>query len=537
MNAPEEQPAQPGPGESAERYRELFENAEIALRESQTRLQLATHAANIGLWDWDLKNNRVYYSPEWKKQLGYSDLEISSEPSEWEKRLHPEDRERTLASVQSYLAGTRPDYEGEFRLLHKDGSYRWIYSGGQTIRDEAGKPTRMCGCHVDITERRRLEEQLRQSQKMEAIGQLAGGVAHDFNNILAAIMMQAEMAGSFGALPSRVEEFLNDIKVSAERAANLTRQLLAFSRRQVMQPRQLDLNEIVTSLAKMLQRFLGEEVRIQINLHPSALITYADAGMLDQALMNLAVNARDAMPKGGRLIIETAQRVITPDETRVLSDIVPGRYVCLRVSDNGCGIPPETLPRIFEPFFTTKDPGKGTGLGLATVFGIVKQHRGLIRVYSEVNNGTIFQIFLPASDVSSESLEREAAKLKPRGGTETILVVEDEAEVRVLTQMVLESHGYHVLEASDGPAALRLWEQNEGRIDLLLTDMVMPELSGRELAAQLQQRKPNLKVIFTSGYSAELAGRELALEEGHNFLQKPWPLPQLLETVRRCLDS
>jgi two-component system cell cycle sensor histidine kinase/response regulator CckA len=221
----------------------------------------------------------------------------------------------------------------------------------------------------------------------------------------------------------------------------------------------------------------------------------------------------------------------------VLSDIVPGRYVCLRVSDNGCGIPPETLPRIFEPFFTTKDPGKGTGLGLATVFGIVKQHRGLIRVYSEVNNGTIFQIFLPASDVSSESLEREAAKLKPRGGTETILVVEDESEVRVLTQMVLESHGYHVLEASDGPAALRLWEQNEGRIDLLLTDMVMPELSGRELAAQLQQRKPNLKVIFTSGYSAELAGRELALEEGHNFLQKPWPLPQLLETVRRCLDS
>lgn len=527
------------PGKNTEndaRYRERLENAEIALRESEARLQLATEAANIGPWDWDITNGRVYYSPEWKKQLGYAHDEISDAPSEWKSRLHPDDAENAVAALQSYLHGTRREYEEEFRLRHKDGSYRWIYTRGRLLRDQAGQPIRMLGCHVDITLRRKLEEQLRQSQKMDAIGQLAGGVAHDFNNILAAIMMQTEVANTFAGVPPPVQELLKDIEVAAERAATLTRQLLAFSRQQVMQPRPVDLNEIVTSLAKMLQRFLGEQVRIQIHLHPSPLITHADAGMLDQAVMNLAVNARDAMPMGGRLIIETVERFITPEEVDSMPDLAPGRYVCLRVSDTGYGIPRENLPRIFEPFFTTKDPGKGTGLGLATVFGIVQQHRGLIKVYSEIGRGTSFQIFLPAVAASNEALGREGAKPKPRGGTETILVVEDESGVRLLTQMMLVRHGYNVLEASGGAEALRVWDEHKDRIHLLLTDMVMPDMNGRELALQLQKRDPGLKVIFTSGYSAEIAAGDFKLQEGQNFLQKPWSMYQLLDTVRQFLD-
>lgn len=305
-----------------------------------------------------------------------------------------------------------------------------------------------------------------------------------------------------------------------------------------MQPRELDLNEVVTSLAKMLQRIIREDVRLEMHLHPAPLITRADPGMLDQVLMNLAVNARDAMPDGGRLIIETATKTVDEDMARMYPDAAPGRYVWLSVSDTGSGIPPEVLPRIFEPFFTTKDPGKGTGLGLATVFGIVKQHHGWLKVYSEPGQGANFQVFLPASDPSHERLAAAATQPKPRGGTETILLVEDDASVRMLTRAVLERAGYRVLEAVHGVEAIRIWEQESGRIDLLLSDIVMPEgSSGRELARQLQNLQPKLKVILSSGYSAEIAGRELSLQEGQNFIQKPASPYHLLETVRRCLDG
>jgi CheY-like chemotaxis protein len=373
---------------------------------------------------------------------------------------------------------------------------------------------------------------------MEAIGQLAGGVAHDFNNILGAIMLQAEMAESYDNLPPDARDLLHDIVGSAKRGANLTRQLLAFSRRQVLQPRRLDLNDVVTNLAKMLQRILGEDVHLQLNLDLSPLITHADSGMLDQVLMNLAVNARDAMPGGGRLVVETAATVITKEAARAIPEAAPGRYVCLRVSDTGCGIPQEQMTHIFEPFFTTKEPGKGTGLGLATVFGIVKQHHGSILVSSEIGRGTTFEVFLPASDSTSDVLPKRTAKATPRGGTETILVVEDDLAVRELTRTALERHGYQVLEAGNGVEALRMWEQHKERVQLLLTDMVMPEgVSGCDLAAQLQMQSPDLKVIFSSGYSANLAGRELQLREGQNFLPKPSPLYQILEIVRRSLDS
>ncbi len=407
------------------------------------------------------------------------------------------------------------------------------------VRDKAGRNYGRIWTFRDITEQRQLEEQFRQSQKMEAIGQLAGGVAHDFNNILAAIMMQADLGSLAPHLPKLARDMFKDIKGATERAANLTRQLLAFSNRQVIQTRQLDLNEIVSSLTKMLQRILGEDVRLELKLHPQPLLTRADAGMLDQVLLNLVVNARDAMPGGGSLCIETGETTFNEKEAAAISsNMQPGRHVSLTVSDSGSGISAENRTRIFEPFFTTKAPGKGTGLGLATVFGIVKQHAGAITLESEEGQGATFRIFLRADDEAPTSPAAKKVETQLSGGAETILLVEDESNVRMLTRIILERVGYTVLEAENGPAALEMWEQSGAGVHLLLTDIVMPgNLSGRELAAQLQALRPALKVIFTSGYSAEIAGRELELLDGQNFIQKPCAPGPLLAAIRRCLDS
>jgi CheY-like chemotaxis protein len=328
------------------------------------------------------------------------------------------------------------------------------------------------------------------------------------------------------------------IRGAAERAADLTRQLLLFSRKQVMQPRDLDVNELITGLVKMLQRIIGEDVRLELSLHPRPLTVRADAGMLDQVLMNLVVNARDAMPAGGKLSITTAEKDFSPQEAAAMPEASSGRYAWLCVTDTGCGIPPEIVQRIFEPFFTTKDPGKGTGLGLATVFGIVKQHRGMILVESEVGRGTTFRVFLPAAGPVGQPLTDPAAKRKPPGGTETVLLAEDDPFVRRITRAVLEQAGYTVLEAADGAEALRLWSKDAPGIQLLLTDIVMPgNVKGRDLAARLRSTRPQLPILFMSGYSSDLAGQELALLQGQNFLQKPFQPAPLLEAVRRSLDS
>ena len=510
--------------------------AETAMRQSEERFRQVVENIQEVFWMVDVKDGQVLYvSPGYEKIWGRTCDALYQSPGTWFEAIHSDDREGV---PQRSPGATLSQYDEEYRIVRPDGTVRWIHDRAFPIRDAGGNVYRMAGVAEDITERRQIEERLRQSQKMEAIGQLAGGVAHDFNNILAAVMMEVELAATVKNLPQDAREGLQVIGAAADKAAALTRQLLLFSRRQVMQPRRLDINGVVTNLAKMLQRILGEDVRVELHLHPSPAIAHADTGMIDQIIMNLAVNARDAMPAGGRLVIETSDRHISADELRASPDASAGRYVCLSVSDTGMGMNDEVKAHLFEPFFTTKQPGKGTGLGLATIFGIVKQHRGWISVYSEVGQGTTFRIFLPAVDVGHELPAADIASAKPRGGSETILLVEDEVSVREVTRRMLERHGYQILEAVNGMDALRVWGEHGDRIQLVFTDLVMPGgIGGRELAEQLRFIQPNLKIVFTSGYSAEMGGGALGFKEGVNFVQKPSSLNQVLHTIRRCLDE
>ena len=447
----------------------------------------------------------------------------------------PEHRDAFARLHRKVMAGESGELE--FEVIGTSGVRRWLHTHAAPLRDKDGRITSLLGISHNITNKRALEEQLRQSQKMEAIGQLAGGIAHDFNNILTVIQGFALVLEEGQGDSERSASAAREIVQAAERASSLTKQLLAFSRRQVIQPRHVDLNDIVSNIAKMMQRVVGEDVRVRLSLDARPLRIRADTGMIEQMIMNLVINARDAMPSGGTLTIETNERDLTVEEARLNLPAKPGPHVCMRVTDTGCGISRENLARIFEPFFTTKDAGKGTGLGLATVFGIVTQHGGAIRVHSELERGTTFEVLLPEDDTPADAAPAPAATGKPRGGTETILVVEDDAQVRMLTRMVLERAGYTVLEASTANAALHRWKEYKGKVDLVLTDLVMPEgINGHQLADRLRLEDPKLKVVFTSGYSPDLAGSEQSLTEG-NFVSKPSTPKQVLEAVRRRLDS
>jgi two-component system cell cycle sensor histidine kinase/response regulator CckA len=441
---------------------------------------------------------------------------------------------REFAEKVAYLY-SHPDEVSRDEIELIDGTVLDRYSS--PVRDKAGKYYGRIWTFRDITQRRILEAQFRQSQKMEGIGQLAAGVAHDFNNTLTVIQLHASLLKAKPDSSPELLESAGEIEKATERAANLTRQLLLFSRRQTMQPRDLDLNQSINDMTKMLRRTLGEDIQVQFKFAMQPLFIHADAGMLDQVLMNLAVNAHDAMPKGGLLVIETSAAEFD-ESVRAHAPLArPGSFVCLSVSDTGCGIPPEILPRIFEPFFTTKDIGKGTGLGLATVYGIVQQHQGWIHIYSEVGHGTIFRIYLPRLAAKSGQDSGQSELTAVRGGKETILLVEDEVALRSSMHKALSQLGYHVLESVSGVETLKVWEQHRKEIDLLLTDMVMPGgMTGKDLAARLLNENPKLKVIYTSGYSIDVVGRNFPLEEGVNFLAKPFGAHRLAQTVRNCLD-
>lgn len=395
-------------------------------------------------------------------------------------------------------------------------------------------------CYVeDITDRLNLEAQLLQSQKMESIGQLAAGVAHDFNNMLTVIQGHSGMMMANSGLAAELLDSAQAIYFAAERAATLTRQLLMFSRKNVMQPKALDLRDVVGNLSKMLKRLLGETIALQFNPPAELPAVQADAGMIEQVIMNLAVNARDAMPKGGTLTISTTVVELNESFAQTHPQARPGVFVCLQVSDTGCGMDMATMTRIFEPFFTTKEVGKGTGLGLATVYGIIKQHEGWVEVNSEVGKGTTFAVFLPASSEPGQARVSKVVEAAPvRGGHESILVVEDEQVLRDLAHLILHDCGYRVLVAGSGAEALQVWERHSAGIDLVVTDMVMPGgMSGLELAVKLKASRPQFKMIFTSGYNMEESDTDFFRRHGALFLQKPYTRPDLAKVVRECLDN
>jgi two-component system, cell cycle sensor histidine kinase and response regulator CckA len=418
-------------------------------------------------------------------------------------------------------------------LISRDGKETSIETSAAPIKEDQKKTVGAVLIFRDITERKRLEDQLRQSQKMEAVGQLAGGVAHDFNNLLTIIIGLSDYLVNNLDPSLRLRHQAEEIKKAGEQAASLTRQLLAFSRKQILQPKVLDLNAVIGDLNKMLRRLIGENIEMITVARTGLGLVRADRGQLEQVILNLAVNARDAMPQGGKLTIEAANASFDKRNTQTNMDIAPGQYVTLIVSDTGCGMDAETQSHIFEPFFTTKEAGKGTGLGLATVYGIVQQSKGYIKVQSEPGRGTTFKIYLPCVEDVLESIERDAALAKLPGGSEIALVVEYRTGVRNMICDMLEETGYGVLKASNGVEALDICERYNGTIHLLITDLVMPQMSGKELARRMAVRYPNMKILYMSGYMDQAAG---LLEEGAFFIEKPFAINDLANKVREILD-
>ena len=452
--------------------------------------------------------------------------------------VEEEDRPSVRAGLKTLL---EQGVSGQsYRIRRKDGQTRWIRDDRKLARDAAGRPVEIIGCWTDITEQRLLQEQLRQAQKMESVGQLAGGVAHDFNNLLMVIQGCIEILLNTEQFKDSVVDSLRQVFNAAEKAGRLTQQLLAFSRKQMMQPQEVDLNDLLATVSKLLERTLGEHITVRTHCAASLPGIFADRSMIEQVIMNLAVNARDAMPQGGQLTLST--RALAVDEAckRRNPDARVGRFICLSVADNGCGIAREHMAHLFEPFFTTKEVGKGTGLGLATVYGIVKQHEGWVEVESQPGQGTTFRVFLPAGGATAGSAQAAPAAHSGRGGRETILLVEDEPSVRGLVRTALQRYGYQVHTANSGAEALKAWLNGVQEIDLLITDVVMPEgVSGWELAQQLKARKPQLKTVFMSGYNANMTAMEpeQALGSRSHFLQKPFNPQKLAEVVRACLDG
>lgn len=520
------------------RLRREKEYTERSLREAQKRLERVASTSPTVSYLLEIRGNT--FLPVWVGDnvvglTGFDAVE-ALRPDWWSNQINPEDHDQVVKEMARLFEKGRLVQEYQFR--RKDGSLFWMRDEQRLLHNESGVPVEIVGSWSDITERKSLEAQLWQAQKMESIGRLAAGVAHDFNNMLAVIQGNASLLLMAGNLKEdKSADYAHQICLATERAATLVRQLLTFSRKQVMQPQHVQMNEIIGNLKKMLERMLNEDVALHVNSTPGLPMIHADVGMMEQVLMNLAVNSRDAMPGGGRLVIETAAVVIDKAYQELNPGTPTGDYICVSVSDTGCGIPQENLSRIFEPFFTTKEVGKGTGLGLATVYGIVRQHGGWIKVYSETNQGTVFRIYLPVSTAAEKKPEDSVTERPICGGHETILLVEDEPQLRALVRNILERYGYRVLEADSGQAALDVWGEHAGKIDLLLTDMVMPGgLTGKELAERLRVASPSLNVIYSSAYSAEVVGKDFSLIEGIDFLQKPYNPRLLAQSVRDSLD-
>ncbi|MFO7750836.1 MAG: PAS domain S-box protein [Desulfobacteraceae bacterium] len=650
--------------------------AEKALKESEERFKLAMDASREGVYEWDLETRDIYYSPGWKRLLGYEPDELPDDFSVWEKLTRPEDVEKSWQIMQEVVEGQRERFEVEFEMRHKDGHWVHILSRSNLYKDAKGKPVRVVGTHMDITHRKKMETalenerrfltavfdnieevivicdengaivrfneaarklhglpeqpikpeqwseyynlfrndgitplpvqeiplyralqgeqvrdtkivviprnstphymicsgqkltgntgriigavvamyddtrrrmaemeqkklqaQLYQAQKMESVGRLAGGVAHDFNNMLGVILGHTELALLQADENHDLYSDLKEIQAAAQRSADITKQLLAFARKQTISPRQLDLNNTVENMLNMLRRLIGED--IDLVWQPAAHVwpVKMDPTQIDQILVNLCVNARDAIDGVGKLTIETQRKSFDEQYCSDHAGFVPGDFVLLTVSDTGSGMDKETLENLFEPFFTTKDVGKGTGMGLATVYGIVKQNNGFINVYSEPGQGSTFRIYLPRLVADEDADKAVFEKKKAAGGSETILLVEDEPSILRMTRMMLERKGYTVFTAATPAEALEKAKNHSGVIDLLMTDVVMPEMNGRDLAGQITALYPDIRLLFMSGYTANVIAHQGILDKGVAFIQKPFSMADMTVKLREVLDK
>ena len=509
--------------------------ADAARRDSEERLSLVVRATNDAVWDLDVIRGTLEVNEGFHSLIGYGEAHVPLTLDAWHARVHDEDRRRVRSGFLSVLESRASYWTDEYRLRLANGSFGIVLDRAYVMREESGRAIRVIGALMDVSERQRLQEQLQQSQKMEAIGRLAGGIAHDFNNVLTGILISTDLLLNGDQSPNATAEELQHIRSAAERAADLTRQLLAFSRKQVIALRRIDINEVVRDFSVMIQRLIGENVELRLDLTEKLGSVRADPGQLEQILLNLAVNARDAMPGGGELTLVTANVDLDEAFSRGQMNLAPGPYVLIAVGDTGVGMDAEIRDRIFEPFFTTKEPGKGTGLGLATVYGIVRQHGGDIRVFSEPACGTTFKIYLPRVDGPPELQVKPVGDTSKLDGTETILLVEDEDRVRELTRRILVRHGYSVLPAGDAAEALVLAGHGKGRIDLLITDVVLPGASGPELAEELVARGYAGPVLFLSGYSEDAVMSNGHLQPHALFLGKPFTPASLALKVREAL--
>jgi PAS domain S-box-containing protein len=508
-------------------------------RQAEERLALAVEATQIGTFDFSPQTGQLIWSTAAKRHFGLGpEAEVCYQT--FLSGLHSDDRERADRAVKNVLdANSNGQYASEFRTIGiEDRVVRWISSWGRAFYDPQGKPIRFVGVTLDVTERKKLEDQFRQAQKLESVGRLAGGVAHDFNNLLTIINGYADFMLDRMDDDDPFYKYVTEMRKAGGRATELTQQLLAFSRKQVIDRKPIDINQLVSGSRNMFARLMGEDVELVTRLAPDLGNVFADSGQIHQVLMNLVVNARDAMPEGGRLTIETTNADYGRETADAADGPRPGQYVVLSLADTGVGMDEETRKRIFEPFFTTKGEGIGTGLGLATVYGIVKTCGGWIDVTTAPGQGTRFTIGLPRTDAMSDSHKQESGTGDDEiFATETVLVVEDQDEVRKLALMVLRDRGYRLLEARNGDEALNIARRYAGPIHLLLTDVVMPGMNGKELADRIREHHANIQVLFMSGYSDNVVVTKAVKDGETHYLAKPFTAGALTNKVRRLLSG
>jgi len=515
-------------------YASKIDRADASARAADERFRVAVSAARIGVWETDLATSRIIGSGIFTEMIGLPPGTVTATRDELARLVHPDDR-ATLVEAQARVLESNHE-ERELRVIWPNGSVHWLYMRAHLSRGADGRPERLLGAAIDITDRKELENSLRQAQKLEAVGQLAGGVAHDFNNVLTAVIGYSDLLLSDTPRGTPLHDGLSEIGKAGHRASQITRQLLAFSRKQILVPRVLDVNALILELEKLLRRVVFEDIRIVTRLAPDVGRIKTDPTQIEQVLVNLTVNARDAMPKGGTLTIETSNATLDGHFPPRQEPVVPGDYVLLSVNDTGVGMDRMTQERLFEPFFTTKGVGKGTGLGLATVYGVVTQSGGYIWVYSEPDHGTTFKIYLPRVYDNADAVTWAGGVPAPRGGSETILLVEDENAVRQLARRVLAGAGYRIVEANGPREALAAARDVRDPIDLLLSDVVMSGSGDVSLYEELAAERPSLRVLYMSGYADDTMVQRGWLSADAPYLPKPFTAHELVQKVREVLD-